>query len=177
MSKHDEFPSRLPETGFVRQFTGGHGMSDDQRLKTASTYSCFWDGAPAKRLRAGDGVTILIGRRLAIRIMVQPDAAAVFLSDPLLRDQGLLSRVLAAAPDSIAGLRFFRDVDPADDATIRAYGARMLAILETPWPFAPNQRNELEPRALSLSADAVYEWRAFYDHVETQTRRRASLPR
>ena len=83
------------------QFVGGHGMSPEHRLKTAATLSSVWDGQPIKRVRAGDGVTILLGRRLAMHMMVQPDAAAVFFSDPLLRDQGLLSRVLLSAPDSM----------------------------------------------------------------------------
>ena len=46
------------------QFVGGHGMSPDHRLKTASALSELWDGRPIKRVRAGDGVTILNGRRL-----------------------------------------------------------------------------------------------------------------
>jgi hypothetical protein len=49
-------------------------------------------------LRAGDSIADLPGKRLALHLMVQPDAAAAFLSEPMLRDQGLLSRVLIAAP-------------------------------------------------------------------------------
>lgn len=37
------------------QFIGGHGMSQDNRLKTAAVYSELWDGHPIKRIRAGDG--------------------------------------------------------------------------------------------------------------------------
>jgi hypothetical protein len=126
-------------------FIGGHGMSQDNRLRTAASYSEMWDGHPIKRIRALDGVSILHGRRLSMHLMVQQDAAAQFLADPLLRDQGLLSRVLVAAPDSIAGTRFYRDTAPEDDAAIRAYGARILSILEAPWPLA-DDRNELTPR-------------------------------
>ena len=45
-------------------------MSPDHRLKTAATRSSVWDGQPIKRVRAGDGVTILAGRRLAMHVMV-----------------------------------------------------------------------------------------------------------
>ena len=48
-------------------------MSPEHRLKTAATLSSVWDGQPIKRVRAGDGVTILVGRRLAMHMMVQPD--------------------------------------------------------------------------------------------------------
>ena len=59
--------------------------------------------------------------------MVQPDAAGAFLADPVLRDQGFLSRVLVAAPLSIAGSRAYSDPRPEDEAQIRAYGARLLS--------------------------------------------------
>ena len=136
------------------QFIGGHGMSQDNRLRTAAAYSEIWDGHPIKRIRALDGVSLLYGRRLSMHLMVQHEAAAQFLSDPLLRDQGLLSRVLVAAPESIAGTRFYRDPLPEDDAAIRAYGARILSILEAPWPLAEGRRNELEPRVLRMTEEA-----------------------
>ena len=62
------------------QMTGGHGFGPDHRLKTAAALSTLWDGCGIRRLRAGDGITDLPGRRLALHLMVQPDAAAAFLS-------------------------------------------------------------------------------------------------
>jgi hypothetical protein len=59
------------------QFIGGHGMSDEAKLRTAAGLSSTWDGEPIKRVRAADGVTVLPGRRLAVHLMVQPDVAAV----------------------------------------------------------------------------------------------------
>ena len=150
------------------QFIGGHGMSNDNRLKTAATYSEKWDGRPIKRVRSHDGVTILHGRRLSMHLMVQKDVAGRFLADELLKDQGLLSRVLVAAPDSIAGTRFYRNATPEDDAAIRSYGARILSILEASWPLAESRQNELEPRALRITDEAAKAWRAFHDHVEGQ---------
>ena len=88
---------------------------------------------------------------------------------PLLRDQGLLSRMLVAAPDSLAGKRLYRETEPADEAAIKAYGARLLSLLETPWPLASGKANELDPRPLSMSADCAAAWRAFFDHVESQS--------
>ena len=41
------------------QFIGGHGLSDDAKLRTASGLSDAWDGTPIKRVRAGDAVTAL----------------------------------------------------------------------------------------------------------------------
>jgi hypothetical protein len=155
-------------TGEGGMFVGGVGMSSDHRLKTAATLSELWDGRPIKRVRALDGVNILAGRRLSMHLMVQPEAAMQLLADPLLRDQGLLSRILVAAPDSIAGTRLYRDTVPEDEAVIRAYGGRILSLLEARWPVAVGKRNELEPRGLSMSAEAAAAWCTFFDHVEGQ---------
>ncbi|MDI4655529.1 YfjI family protein [Xanthobacter autotrophicus] len=151
-------------------FTGSHGMSEDNRLRTAAMLSELWDGKPVKRIRAGDGVSILPGRRLALHVMVQPHAAATFLADPVLRDQGLLSRVLVAAPASIAGTRLYRETAPEDDAAIRSYGARILTILEKRPPLADGTRNELTPATLEISAEAATRWRQFFNHVEQALR-------
>jgi hypothetical protein len=156
-------------------FTGGHGMSDENRLRTAAALSECWDGKPIKRIRALDGVTILPGRRLSMHVMIQPDASAGFLANPVLRDQGLLSRVLVAAPESIAGTRFYRDPEPSDEAAIAAYGARILSILETPPSVSDGAPNELAPRALPLSADATALWKQFFNHVESQSGMGAEL--
>jgi hypothetical protein len=55
---------------------------------------------------------------------------------------------------------------PDDDADIRAYGARLLSILEARWPLAEGERNELDPPVVTIASDALASWRAFYDHVE-----------
>ncbi|MCI0599952.1 MAG: DUF3987 domain-containing protein [Beijerinckiaceae bacterium] len=149
-------------------FTGGHGMNDDNRLKTAATLSELWDGAAVKRMRAQDGILTLPGRRLSVHLMLQPEAAAEFFANKTLRDQELLSRVLAAAPPSVAGTRFYKAPQAGDVAAIRAYGARLLSILEEGPKLAPGTRNELDPRDLGMSPDAMLVWCEFYDHVESQ---------
>jgi hypothetical protein len=156
-------------------FTGGYGMTDDNRLKTAAMLSELWDGLPIKRIRAMDGITILPGRRLAMHVMIQPRASAAFLSNEELRDQGLLSRILVTRPESGIGSRFYKEVDIDDDAAIKTYGARLLHILEAGPALAEGKRNELAPRALPLSAEARTAWITFHDHIEKQLGPGASL--
>jgi hypothetical protein len=167
------WPNALAALGAISAegaiFTGGHGMSADHRLKTAAKLSELWDGRPVSTVRAGDGLTILPGRRLVFHTMLQPGAAADFLKDPLLRDQGLLSRILVAAPASLAGTRTYREQDAADDIVIQGYSDQIFLLLQRPWPLAAGTRNELKPRALSLSPAAASIWREFYDHVEGQS--------
>jgi hypothetical protein len=150
------------------QFIGGHGMSDDAKLRTAAGLSSLWDGDPIKRVRATDGVTVLPGRRVALHLLAQPDVAAIWLADRMLIAQGLLSRMLVTAPEPASGTRMWREPAPESDAAIKRYGAQLLDILERALPLAPQTRNELAPRTLSLSADARRLWVAFADHVEVR---------
>jgi hypothetical protein len=148
------------------QFIGGHGMSQDNKLRTAAALSSLWDGEPIKRIRAGDGVILLAGRRLAAHLQVQPTVADVWLGDRMLEDQGLLSRLLVSAPDSAAGIRFHHEEQPETDRSLKRYGARLLEILETPLPMSAGKGNELTPRPLPLSPEAGRRWIDFADHVE-----------
>ena len=160
----------LPSVGIFAaeggQFVGGHGMSDDAKLRTASGLSGFWDGEPIKRVRALDGSTVLPGRRVAMHLMAQPEVAAIWFGDRLLVEQGLLSRVLATAPEAASGQRMWRDASPESDRALKRYGARLLDILEQPLPLVQKTRNELAPRAVPLASEARRLWIGFHDHVE-----------
>jgi len=148
------------------QFIGGHGMSDEAKLRTAAGLSAAWDGQPIKRVRGGDGAMVLPGRRVAMHLMAQPDVASIWLNDPLLANQGLLSRLLVTAPDSTSGTRMWREAAPQSDTVMKRYGARLLFILEMPSPIASGTRNELAPRTLPLCASAQRLWVGFHDYIE-----------
>jgi hypothetical protein len=148
------------------QFIGGHGMADDAKLRTAAGLSNAWDGKPIRRVRSGDGATVLPGRRLSMHLMAQPAVADILFRDALLADQGLLSRLLVTAPDPTAGRRLWREPRPEADAAIKRYSARLLDVLEAPLPLAAGKTNELEPRRLPISPGARGQWIGFADHVE-----------
>ena len=98
--------------------------------------------------------------------MIQPEAATRVLADPLLRDQGFLSRFLIAAPDSLAGSRFWQEPRGAIEPALRRYFARMLSIFEVKAPSANDLGNELTPRRLEFSPDGRALWIEFHDDVE-----------
>jgi hypothetical protein len=148
------------------QFVGGHGMSDEAKLRTAAGFSCLWDGTPIQRVRAGDGASVLPGRRVCLHLMAQPDVCGAFLSDRVLTDQGLLSRLLVTGPATAMGSRFWREPPPEARVILNRYGARLLDVLETPLPLAPGSRTELAPRAVSLAPSARALWIRYSDHVE-----------
>ncbi len=151
-------------------FVGGHGLTDEAKLRTASGLSTFWDGGVIKRVRAGEPVTTLAGRRLAIHLMMQPDVAAQLLTDPVLQDQGLVSRLLISAPQSLAGTRFWKEPNEASNAALNRYSERILSILEMPWSLREDTRNELDLPHLLLDDEARQLWILFADHIESQIR-------
>ena len=128
------------------QFIAGHAMSAENKLKTAAGLSCAWDGERINRVRAGDGVTILMGRRVSMHLMVQPGVAAIMLSDPELADQGMLSRCLVIAPDSYSGRRFYCEPVPETKNKLMEYERRLHDILKRKFPLAASTRNVLAPR-------------------------------
>ena len=77
------------------------------------------------------------------------------LGDPVLRDQGLLSRFLIASPDSMAGERLWQEPHGATEPALRRYIARLLSIFETPALASNPSGNELTPRAMELSPEGV----------------------
>lgn len=167
------FASGHPSLGIFAgeggSFIGGHGMAEENRLRTATGLSSLWDGDPLKRVRAGDGVVILPGRRLSVHLMMQPGVAAGLLADEAMADQGLLSRLLVTAPETTSGTRLWREPSPESDSAVRRYGARLLTILERPYPLsASGKPNELAPALLPMSAAARRVWIAFADHIEKQ---------
>jgi hypothetical protein len=148
------------------QFIGGHGMTDEAKLRTAAGLSALWDGEPIKRVRALDGTTVLPGRRVAMHLMAQPDVAAIWLGDRLLVEQGLMSRVLLTAPEPASGTRIWKEASPNSDADLRRYGALLLGILERRLPLVDKCQNELAPRTIPLSPKALHLWIGFHNHVE-----------
>jgi Protein of unknown function (DUF3987) len=152
-------------------FIGGHGMTAEAKLRTATTLSKLWDGSPIDRVRAGDGAIVLPGRRVAMHLMVQPNVATMFLADGMLAEQGLLSRVLATFPESEIGKRAWRNPSKDSERALNAYGARLLDILDEKQvrlSLAAGKRNELAPREIPLSEKAREKWIVFHDHIEQQ---------
>jgi hypothetical protein len=148
------------------QFMGGHGMADDAKLRTAAGLSALWDGDAIKRVRA-DGTTILPDRRLSMHLMAQPDVAGAWLNDPLLADQGLLSRVLVSAPDSTAGTRFWREW--SGSSTLTELDRRIFDLVRQPLPI-DQTGGGVRPRALTLSPAARRAWIDIHDWTETRVR-------
>ena len=145
---------------------GGRGFSPEERLRTAATLSELWDSGSYTRVRVGDGAIHINGRRLAVHLMAQPDVATMLLADPLLKDQGMLSRFLIAAPSSLQGTRFFAEPAPEHEANLRTFERHIEALYQHEFRLREGTRNELDPCVLNLSPDARRIWTVFHDDVE-----------
>lgn len=148
------------------QFIGGYGMNGDNRLKTAAAFSCLWDGSVIHRVRALDGASSLYGKRVSAHLMVQPDVAQKLLSDSLISDQGLLSRILCVAPASTAGTRLWKPPSPSSQSRIAAYNSHIENILSQPLSLAEKKKNELELPNIGLTPQALGDWVLFHDEAE-----------
>lgn len=165
------FASGRPSLGLFSseggQFLGGFGMGAEHRLKTSAGLSQLWDGQPLRRVRAGEGSRVLPNRRLSVHLMLQPTVSTQLLADPMLKDQGLLSRMLVSAPDSLMGTRFWREPAGDSQSLLNRYSQRLLEMLRTPLSIKPGTSNELELPAIDFEPSAKALWLAFSDHIES----------
>jgi hypothetical protein len=145
-------------------FLGGHSLSDEARTRSGARLSSLWDGDPLDRVRSGDGTIVITGKRVALHLMAQPDVAARFLSDPILRDQGLLSRFLTVAPAGTAGTRWFRS--PENDALgkIDLFRRRVRDLLATPQRMTENGGL----RSIAIDGISAQLFIEFYNAAERQ---------
>jgi hypothetical protein len=148
------------------RFVGGYAMSPEQRVKTLAGLNELWDGSCVTRSRAGDGTTLLYGRRLSLHLMLQPRIAQRLLSDPDAHDIGFLARCLLCWPTSTIGQRDYQEVDISQDPHILAYNEAVTQLLDMPLPLRTGTRNELNPRTLPLIPLAKRAWIKFHDEVE-----------
>lgn len=160
----------LPSLGIFSseggQFIAGYGMKEDNKIRTAAALSEMWDGKAIKRVRGGDGTIILNGRRLCMHLMVQPNIATSFLSDSVLQNQGMLSRILVVAPKSMAGSRINHQLTQESIQHLEQFKLRLGDILRFPFKTKANSLNELNPRVISLNEDTKELYYEFADHIE-----------
>jgi hypothetical protein len=98
---------------------GGHGMRDENLIKTLAGYSKLWDGSPIQRVRAGESYHVF-NSRLSMHLMMQPIIAQQ-LRKPIFFEQGYLARFLIAEATPRAGKRLYNEFDPTQTAEYEKY--------------------------------------------------------
>lgn len=151
-------------------FVGGHSMGRDNIGRTVAGLSSLWDNGTADRVRGGDGVAKLYGKRLALHLMMQPVFAEELLSNPKASGQGFLARCLLAWPSSTAGHRRYREGDVYSEPGMQAFTARIRQLLQAREPLHRGERNQLEPPPLRLDKEAKALWIGVHDAIEQAQR-------
>lgn len=148
---------------------GGHSLRDDRRMAGLSFFLKAWGCEALDTLRGGEGLTVLLGRRVSLHVLVQPVILGQLLVDPMAQGQGLLARCLIAQPDSLAGSRWFREGDALENPAIYRFNARIKELLnETPRTWDGGDGFELKPDELHMTPAARAAWIMFYNHIERE---------
>ena len=148
-------------------FFGGHSLKDENKLKSIAGLSQLWDGSDINRTRAALGESMTIKNpRLSAHLMIQPIVAASAFLDPELSGQGFLARFLIAAPESIAGTRFYNDMDLTFSDAVNDYQNLMAKLLREPLPV--DHQGTLTPRSLHVDGSAKAIWKDAYNAIERE---------
>jgi putative DNA primase/helicase len=155
-------------TGEGGELLGGHSLREDRRSAGLAWFLKAWGAETLDSLTRGDGLSILLGRRVAMHAMVQPVLLRSLLADPLAQGQGFLARCLVSEPGTLAGTRLFKPGKPAETPAVVAYHSALRALLaRRPRVHRYGDGCELDTRAVGLSPDAAALWIEFYNAVET----------
>ena len=156
-------------------FVSGAAMTKDMRLRTVATLCSLWDCEMVNKIRAGDGMLIAGEKRLVVHFMIQPNFVPELLGDPVLRQQGFLSRLLIAWPRSRIGFRADESDDdqeavatPAEEEFRRRIHALVSRYGSDELELGKPLRVELEARKL---------WRAYSNEIERAQQPGATLCR
>lgn len=151
------------------EMLGGHSLRDERRMSGMSFYLKAWSAEALDSLRGGEGLSVLLGRRICLHVLVQPLILSKLLSDPLAEGQGLLARCLIAQPETLAGSRLYRECNPLLNPAVVRYNKRITELLlSTPEFWDGGDGCELKPNDLDMAPEARAMWIAFYNQVESQ---------
>jgi Protein of unknown function (DUF3987) len=152
------------------EMLGGHAMNNDNKLRTITGLSKLWDGGELKHKRVEWGEIRLLGKRLALHLMMQPHLAMRFMADTDIANQGFGARCLIAYPPSTMGTRFrTKATKPKAERTIAHYSSQIEAILNRPLPLGDNPfSQELEPFTVPYDVEAQDLIDDFFNTLESQ---------
>jgi hypothetical protein len=143
-------------------FVSGAAMSKDMRMRTVAALCSLWDCEAMTKVRAGDGVMIAGEKRLVVHFMIQPNYVSELLGDPVLRQQGFLSRLLIAWPKSRIGYRINENDDEAVATPAEEELRRRIHTLVTRYTSSELELSE----PLQADPEARKLWSAYSNEIE-----------
>ncbi|MBQ0820987.1 DUF3987 domain-containing protein [Microvirga sp. HBU67558] len=164
---HEGQPSIGVFTSEGGQFLGGHGMTEEAKIRTITGLSELWDSGSAQRVRVGEN-TFMVGRRVSVSLAVQPMLAAKLLGDEIAQDQGFVGRFLVTMPESRIGTRVIRESNPHGDVRLQEFKRSLRRLFEASLPLRDETRNELDPQNLELDDHAWTVWQSVAQNIEDE---------
>lgn len=156
-------------TGEGGELLGGHSLREDRRSAGLAWFLKAWGAETLDTLTRGDGLSILLGRRVSMHAMVQPVLLRGLLIDPLAQGQGFLARCLVSEPGTLAGTRLFKAGNPVEAPPVRAYHAALRNLLSRRARVQSHGDGcELDTRSLGMSPEAAALWIEFYNQIELE---------
>ena len=163
-------------TGEGGELLGGHSLREDRRSAGLAWFLKAWGAETLDTLTKGDGLSILLDRRVSMHAMVQPVLLRGLLIDPLAQGQGFLARCLVSEPGTLAGTRMFNAWNAKADKAVAAFHSAMTFLLSKPLRVhQPGDGHELDTRTITMSAEATALWIEFYNEVELEQATGAEL--
>jgi hypothetical protein len=136
---------------------GGHGMRDENLIKTLAGYSKLWDGSPIQRMRSSESFHV-DDSRLSMHFMMQPIIAQQ-LRKPIFFEQGYLARFLIAVASPRAGTRFYNEFDPTQTAEYKKYSRTISDLMSS-------SLTKKDFDSIRFSPDAKDLWVQAHDQIE-----------
>ena len=146
------------------QFLGGYAFSKEKKNETLGIVNALWSGEIYSKVTIAHGEQLLIGKRLAMHLMLQPHIAKVVLNDDDLAVSGFMGRALICRPRSRIGTRIWTEKPGFDvGIALRGYGLCLQALFHA---AETTDTGELKLRTLTLSGSAEELAVAFYNEIE-----------
>ncbi len=156
-------------TGEGGELLGGHSLREDRRSAGLAWFLKAWGAETLDTLTRGDGLSILLGRRVSMHAMVQPVLLRGLLIDPLAQGQGFLARCLVSEPGTLAGTRMFNAWNASADEAVTAFHKAMKFLLsKKARVHQSGDGHELDTRTIPMSPAATALWIEFYNAVEAE---------
>lgn len=155
---------RSDEGGLV---VGSNGMNEERAMAFLAILNRLWDGNPFDQRRIQRGHIHIEGKRLTVSLMMQAVVLCklVGVGGGAARGTGALARFLIASPESTAGTRFFKELNPNARALV-VFETRLKKLLGMEQTMSGRGFYQLTPPVLRLNEAARALWIHFHDHVE-----------
>lgn len=151
-------------------FLGGHSMNKDNKIKTISGLSKFWDGSPLNRTRVSTPVETLYNKRLASHILLQPAIANILLGDVIVQSQGITGRFLITRPQGMAGYRPETDFKPQSKIIVDKCKEKIKQHILRPLHLEENSVNNLIIGKIHLTDTGKELLKAFHREIDSKLR-------